>query len=433
MSSTNRSESKDSGVVVLTTDHESENSSDSALLRILAVLAGHARLIVGGVFAIALLTAIVSLIVRPIYTATAVVMTPQSSSGGAAALLGELGGGALSSLASLAGDGQIKSPSDTFLGVLASRTVADDLIQRFDLRHVYRKRTMVDTRKALIKHTKIEATRGNLIRISVEDDDVQRAVALANGYVDALYRVNQRLALTSGSQRRLFLEQQLDAERGAMAQAEDAFRQIQQKTGIIQLTGQAELTLRSMAQLRAEITAREVEIQTLRNIATEQNGELQQLETEVAALREQLNKAESSQGSGDNYFVSAGRIPQAGLEYLRRERDVRYHETLFEMLARQYEAARLDEAKSPPIIQVVDPAVAPDKRSWPPRTLLVLLAALLSAIALACGVLLHHRWSDIVRQPQNARYVDALRRGLSALPRPGQWRPRQAAAPDSQP
>jgi capsule polysaccharide export protein KpsE/RkpR len=351
----------------------------------------------------------------------------------AAALLGELGGGSLGSLASLAGDGQFKSPSDTFLGVLGSRSVADDLIQRFDLRRVYRQRTMVDTRMALAKHTQIEVTRGYLIRISVKDHNVQRAVLLANGYVDALYRVNQRLALTTGSQRRLFLEQQLNAERGALAQAEDAFQQIQQKTGVIQLAGQAELTLRSIAKIRADISSREVQVQMLRATATEQNVELQRLEAEISALHEQLNKAESSSGSDDNYFITAGRIPQAGLEYLRRTRDLRYHEALFEMLARQYEAARQEEAKSPPVIQIVDAAIAPDKRSWPPRTLLVLLTALITGIVLISVVLLQHRWNAILQQPQNAQHIHMLRQAFLAVRISGWVHPRHDPPDTSQP
>jgi tyrosine-protein kinase Etk/Wzc len=408
---------EDSEAVVLTDNYGVEHSSESALLGMLVVLAAKARLIVGGILAAVVLTAVVVCIVPSTYTATTVILTPQSVPSSAAALLGELGGGgSLGSLASLASDGQFRSPSDTFLGVLGSRTVADDLIQRFDLRHVYRTRTMVDTRKALAKHTKVEVTRGYLIRISVEDHDVQRAVALANGYVEALYRVNQKLALTTGSQRRLFLEQQVKTERSALEQAEDAFRQIQQKTGVIQLAGQSELTLRSIAQIRANISAKEVQIQMLRATATEQNPELQRLEIEAGALRDQLAKAESSSPSDDNYFVSVGRIPQAGLEYVRKARDLRYHEALFEALAREYEAARQEEAKSPPVIQIVDPAIAPDKRSWPPRTLLVLLAVLVSCTVFVSAVLLHHRWISLLHSPQNAPHVLALREMLRAMP-----------------
>ena len=272
---------------------------------------------------------------------------------------------------------------------------------------------MVDTRKALERHTHIESTRGSTIHISVDDKDVQRATAIANGYVEELYQVNQRLALTASAQRRLFLEQQLGAEREALAQAELAFREVQQKTGVIQLAGQAEITLRSIAQLRAAIAAKEVQVEVFRGTVTDQNSDFVRLESEIAALREQLRKAESdSAQSGDNYFVPAGKIPEAGLEYLRRTRDLRYHEALFEMLAKQYEAARIDEAKAPPLVQVIDKAVAPDKRSWPPRTLLVILASLTSGVLLSGGVLVKERWTQIAREPENALHLNALKEML---------------------
>jgi capsule polysaccharide export protein KpsE/RkpR len=273
---------------------------------------------------------------------------------------------------------------------------------------------MVDTRKSLARHTHIESTRGSLIRISVDDYDVQRAAALANGYVDELYRVNQHLALTTGSQRRLFLEQQVYMERSALAKAEDAFQEIQRKTGVIQLAGQEEMTLRSIAQIRAAISAKEVQLEQLRTTATEQNIDIQRLESAVNALREELRKTESngSTAGDDSYFVSAGRIPQAGLEYLRRFRDLRYHEALFEMLSKQYELARIDEAKAPPVIQVLDKAIVLDKRSWPPRTLLVMLAALTSGILLVGAVLLKEKWTKIAEEPENIPHLNALRKIL---------------------
>jgi uncharacterized protein involved in exopolysaccharide biosynthesis/outer membrane murein-binding lipoprotein Lpp len=389
-----------------------EDSSESALLRTIVVLAEHWRLIAGGVFASALLASLIVLVMPVTYTASTVILTSQSSGGSASALLGELG--SLGALASLGGDSLFKSQSDTFLGVLNSRSVADDLIQNFHLESVYRKRTMVDTRKSLARHTHIESTRGSLIRISVDDYDVQRAAALANGYVDELYRVNQHLALTTGSQRRLFLEQQVYMERSALAKAEDAFQEIQRKTGVIQLAGQEEMTLRSIAQIRAAISAKEVQLEQLRTTATEQNIDIQRLESAVNALREELRKTESngSTAGDDSYFVSAGRIPQAGLEYLRRFRDLRYHEALFEMLSKQYELARIDEAKAPPVIQVLDKAIVLDKRSWPPRTLLVMLAALTSGILLVGAVLLKEKWTKIAEEPENIPHLNALRKIL---------------------
>ena len=392
---------------------EAVSSTDTSLLKSLVILAQHRRLLLGGMLIAAAITALVVLVMPPTYTASTVILTSQNPLGSASALLGEIG--SLGALGALGGDSLLKTQGDTFVGVLGSRTVADTLIQNFHLQSVYRTRTLVDTRKALARHTHVEATKGSLIRISVDDHDVQRAAALANAYVDQLYRVNQHLALTTASQRRLFLEQQVAAERDALAVAEEAFEEIQQKTGVIQLAGQQEMTLRSIARLRAEISAKEVQIEQLRTTATEENGQLQQLESGMGALREQLKKAESDNtGSGASYFVPAGRIPQAGLDYLRRWRDLRYHEALFEMLSKQYELARIEEAKSPPIIQVLDLAIVLDKRSWPPRTLLVLLAMLTSGILISGFVLAKDKWQRIAAQPENAIHLRALR-GIFSL------------------
>ncbi len=393
-------------------EQEGQGPSESILLKKLVILAAHRRFLAGGIFAVALFTAVNVLVMPVTYTATAVILMPQSESGSALALLGQLGGG-LSSLASLGSEAGIKSPGETFISVLNSRTVADELIKRFDLRKVYKQHAQVDTRKALARHTHIESKRGSTINISVEDSDVQRATAIANGYVDELYRVNQRLALTTGSQRRLFLEQQLDAERKALADSEVALQAVQQKTGVIQLAGQAEITLRSIAQIRAAITAKEVQLQLLHTTVTDQNLDAVRLESEIGALREQLRKADSSgTTSDDSSFVPAGKIPQAGLDYLRRVRDLRYHETLFEMLAKQYELARIDEAKAPPLIQVLDKAVAPDRRTWPPRTLLVMLSAIISGILLSALVLVKDNWAHVAKVEENERHLRALREML---------------------
>jgi uncharacterized protein involved in exopolysaccharide biosynthesis len=404
-----------------------DSTHESALLRLLAQVAGEWKLIAWGTLAAAVLTAVTVCVIPPSYTATAVILVPQPSMGSAAALMSALGGGG--TVAALSGsEGQLASPAETYMGVLASRTVADDLIAEFDLKTVYRERSLYATRNALKHHTRLEAARGFLVRISVEDHDARRAAAIANAYVDALWQVNKRLALTTGAQRRLFFEQQVELERKPLADAEDAFREIQQKTGVIELAGQEELTLRSIAQLHAEIQARELQIQILRTTATEQNTDVQKLESEIAGLKTQLQQAEGSAGDADDgTFVPAGKLPQAGLEYLRRARDLRYHEALYELLLRQSEQARVEEAKDPALIQVVDPAIPPDKRSWPPRTLLVLLAAVGAAFMLTGFVPMRAEWRRMIADPANGPHWMALR---GAFPRAWpRWR-RERAKPE---
>jgi uncharacterized protein involved in exopolysaccharide biosynthesis len=236
----------------------------------------------------------------------------------------------------------------------------------------------MDARKRLASLSSIAAGKDSLIKISVDDLDRKRAAALANAYVDELYKQTNRLALTESAQRRLFFERQLAAERNALATAEAALKATQERTGVLHVSAQVEAVIRSIAQMRAEISGREVALQSLKTGATDRNPEVVRQETELAALRVQLLKLEASAAghrAGDP-SIPASRVPEVGLEYMRALRELKYHETLFELLTRQYEMARIDEAKESPLIQVVDPAVPPERKSWPPRALFVIAGTL---------------------------------------------------------
>ncbi len=261
-----------------------------------------------------------------------------------------------------------------YIGILKSQTIADELIKEFHLGEVYHQKTLEDTRRALAKHAEFESEKDGLIHISVKDYSPQRASSLANGYVDALYRMNSTLAITEASQRRLFFSQQIDEEKVALNKAEDELAATQLKTGIIQMSGQAAVIIGTIAQVQAKIANDQVLLKGMLTSATEQNPDVQRLHEEVAALQTQLGELQDNQKKlppGD-IEVPAGRVPAQALEYERKLRDVKFHEALFELLSKQFEAARIDEAKSAPLIQVVDRAIPPDKKSGPPRTLIVL-------------------------------------------------------------
>jgi uncharacterized protein involved in exopolysaccharide biosynthesis len=337
------------------------------------------RVICAAVLAGALTGGAVSLLLPKIYKATAVIMPPQQQQSSATALLGQLG-----SLAALGGrDLGLKSPSDLYAGLLRSRTIADRVIEQHELRRVYGTSTLMATRRKLASRTRVQSGKDTLISVSVEDRDAARAAAIANTYVEELQKQNNRLAISESAQRRLFFEQQLAGEKELLAKAEAALKSTQERTGVLQVTSQVEAVIRSMAQLRAEITEREVALERLKAGATAQNPEVVRQQTELAALRAQLALLEADAGPnrpGDP-MIPAARVPQAGLDHLRRVRDLKYHEALFELLAKQYEAARIDEARESPIVQVVDRAVPPDEKSWPPRGLLSSLSAF------GCGLL----------------------------------------------
>lgn len=358
------------------------------------------RLLIGGVVVFAAVAAFSVVSVIPSrYTATAVIMPPQQAQSLSAALMGQL-----SSLTGLGGSAQLmgmKSPSDLYIGILEGRTIADAVIERFRMKEIYGKSSMMETRKALADHTAIGARKSGLIEISVEDKDPKRAAAIANAFVEELQKQNGRLAVTDASQRRLFFEREMEAQKSALAQAESALKAAQEKSGMIQPAGQAEAIIRAQAQARAELAGLEVQAQAMSTYATDENPQIKVLRSEQAAVREQLRQLEGRAGGAGSALISSGNLPTAGLEYMRRLRDVKYHEALFELLAKQSEAARLDEAKSAPVLQVVDSAVVPDRKSWPPRALLSVAAALVAFFCVCAWVIFRSMFNSKVEWPRS--------------------------------
>ena len=320
-------------------------------------------------------------------------------------------------LGALLGSGSgmsLKNPADMYVGLLQSRTIADRIIARFSLMSVYRTKRMQDTRAALAKQVNFEAAKDGLIHISVTDHSPQRASDIANAFVDELYAMNSTLAISEAAQRRVFFDQQLKEEKAALAAAEGDLKTTQERTGLIQLSGQAESIIRSIAELRAQISSREVEMEAMRTFATDQNPDVTMLQQEISGLRQQLAKLEDDQqrlAPGDTQ-VPAGRVPADALEYAQKLREVKYHETLFDLLSRQYEAARIDEAKSAPIIQVVDRAVPPDRKSGP-HGLLITLGAGVVGFLLACLLaFLQRAWRRLGEAPESAAKLHELEQAV---------------------
>lgn len=345
------------------------------LIDLLIVLAKHKEMIVAIAAAGAIGSLIVSLLLPNVYTGYARIIPPQQSQSTAAMLLGQLGG-----IASLAGASLgVKNPADLYAGMLESRTVADAIIHRFDLQAVYEEETMVKAREALAARASIAVGKDGLITVAFDDEDPERAAAVANAYVEELTKLTQSLAVTEAAQRRLFFEQQLRQAKEDLATAEVALQQTQEKTGLIKLDDQGRAIIEAVATLRAQITAKEVELNSMRAYATELNPDYTRAQQQLAGLRRELGKLEGPQTSRDGTILLAtGAIPEAGLEYLRKFRDVKYHEAMFEVLAKQFEAAKIDEANDAALVQVVDAAVPPDRKSKPKRALIVVVASVLA-------------------------------------------------------
>jgi tyrosine-protein kinase Etk/Wzc len=326
------------------------------------------------------------------YKAESVILTPQPGQPSLASMaqLSGTGAAAVPGLSLLSGFA-LRNPADLYMGMLKSRTIADALIEQFRLKDVYGTQYLVNARKRLARNTTIDSGKDTLIHVVVEDSDPRRAAAIANAYMEELSKQNSRLAMTEASQRRLFYETQLSREKDALADAEIGLRNTQQTTGLILPGGQAEALIRSGAQLRAEILSRQAEVEAMRTYATDDNPRYQIVRRELSVLQGELAKIERGGKDGSSLELPTGQLPEATLKYMRKLRDVKYHETLYEILSKQYEAARLDEAKSAPLVQVVDRAVVPEKRSWPPRTILVLSTIFLVAISTGFWILIQHR------------------------------------------
>jgi uncharacterized protein involved in exopolysaccharide biosynthesis len=347
------------------------------------------------------------------YTATTVILPPQQSTSSSALLLGQLGG--LSPLASLAGGSLgLKNPNDLQVSMLKTRTVEDAMIDRFKLMALYRDQRRSDARKDFEKYTDIEnGLKDGLIRVSVTDKDPKRAAEMANAYVDEFKKFSATIAVTEASQRRLFFEQQLVQAKENLAGAEEALKRTQQKTGLIQLDGQARAVIESVARMRGQVAAKEVQILAMRQFAADQNPDLQLAEQELAGLKSQLSHmgAGHDVSSGD-FLMPKGSVPEAGLDYIRRLRDVKYNETVFELLAKQLEIAKIDEARQGSIVQVVDYAVEPDKRSSPKRLLILICATIGGFVLMVLWALFSETLRMARKDPAQRAQLDLLARSF---------------------
>jgi tyrosine-protein kinase Etk/Wzc len=394
----------------------SQAETEGWVLDVLVLLLERKRFVVRFVMG-AVAFAIALAFLLPIrYEAKIVLLPPPQNSSIGAAMLGQLGNlgslGSLGGLASLAGGGfNLKSPADMYVSFLTSRTVEDAMIQRFGLMKEYREKRMSDTRKEFERRTTVVAgTKDGLIRLTLEDRDPKRAAELANGYVEEFRRLSASLAITEAARRRLFFEQQMEQARNNLTVAEEAMTKTQQSTGVLQIDSQARSLIESAAVLRAQVVAKQVQIEGMRSFATDDNPNLILAKQELAALQSQLQHVAGSQHDpGSDINLSKGRVTESGMEYLRRYRDLKYEETVFELLAKEFEIAKIDEAREGSIIQVVDAAVPPDKRSSPHRTLIVIGLTILAFLVAVFWILLQRRWARASELPENRERIDAIK------------------------
>jgi len=387
------------------------SSHDVSLVDMLIVIGRRKKFLAFSTTAVGLLALIVTLLIPNRYKATTSVLPPQQGSSSLnAALLSQVNSiGALGALAG--GNVGIKNPADMTIALLKSRSVEDAMIQRFNLMKLYKDKKLSDARKDFEDHTSIETNlKDNIIHIEVEDHDPQRASEMANAYVDEYRKFSQHMAITEAGQRRLFFEQQLVEAKNNLAGAEEALKASQQKSGMIQLDSQAKALIESVADLRAAIVAKEVQIRSLSLSETPSNPDIVMAREQLSALQSQLKQLGGSESTADaDLIVPRGKIPEAGMDYVRKLRDVKYHELVFELLAKQFELAKLDEAREGAVIQVVDPAVLPDRKSFPKVSLIVPAVIFVWVLLALFSILMMEGIRRAEERPEDYRKLQAFK------------------------
>ena len=378
--------------------HAALREDEIDLAELFRALSRRWRPILGITAATAVVALVVSLLLPVYYRAETRILPPQDKGSNLAAqLLGQAGG-----LIGMAGGAVgVKTQGELFVAMMKSRTVLDRIVDRFGLMKLYERKYREEARNTLVGSIKAQEDRkSGIIYLTVDDRDPKRAADMANAFVEELKSLAGGLAISEAGQRRMFFEDQLRQTKESLTRAEEEVKGFQQRTGMFQVDAQARAIIEGIARLRAGIAVKEVEAKVLRSFATAQNPDLQRVEEEIRALRVELEKVETSKGHGFDPLMSSGRVPEMGLEYLRKFRQLKYNETVFELLSKQYELAKLEEARDAVVIQVIDRAVPPERKAGPHRSRIVLLpTVIMFFLSVLVVLLLEHPWKRSGRPP----------------------------------
>lgn len=373
-----------------------KGSDEIGLFDVLIVLARHKKRLLLLPLVAAVLSAGISMVMPNVYEASTTLLPPQQGQSSAAALLSQLGG-----LASMGGAaGGLKSSNDIYIGMLKSQTVANKLIAKFDLKKVYDTDSLEIARTRLEKSTTIGAGKDGLISIKFEDRDKKLVAPLTNAYVSELFQLTKVLAVTEASQRRLFYEQQLEQAKNNLAKVEGELKNSLESRGVISVDTESRAVLETVGRLRAQASAKEIQLNSMAAFVTQDNPQYKQVQEELVSLRAELSKLENGRSTAADSKSSAPGARHGGLENTKLLRDVKYYQMLYELLAKQYEVARLDEAKDSSVLQVLDPAVEPERKSKPRRAIIIVLSTLIAFILAVVSAFVSDFRSRFLRSEQ---------------------------------
>lgn len=357
------------------------------------LLVGHTRFLACMTAAGMLAAVGVAFLIPPRYESTTRLMPPDSQSGSSAAMLSAMARGAGSGLAALGGDALgLKSTGVLFVGMLQSRTVEDDVIEKFDLKRVYGAKREEDAQRELARNTEIsEDHKSGIITVRVTDKKPQRAQAMAAEYAEELNRLVNQLSTSAAHREREFLEERLKGVQLDLEDAEKQFSQFASKNSAIDIKEQGKATVEAAATLQGQLIAAESSLEGMKQMYTDQNVRVRSLEARIAELKRQLERMggkeetvpKGEQAASDSFYPSLRKLPLLGVTYADLYRRTKVQESVFESLTQEYELAKVEEAKETPTVKVLDPANLPERKSFPPRMLLTLFG---TCVGLGCGV-----------------------------------------------
>lgn len=383
--------------------HLGINDADDeiSLLDLLQTIVDHLRLLVVGPLAVGVVALSYSFMIPATYTAKTQFLPPLQQQSAAASMLASLG-----SLGGLAGAvGSIKNPADQFLSYMKSVTFQDSLIERFKLIERYEAKTKTDARFSLSGNVRAVSGKDGLISLEVDDKDPQFAADLANAHVEELAKLLSKLATTEAQQRRLFFEKQLNLSKEKLIQSEILLK----ATGVSGsvLKSNPVSAVAAVAGLQASVTAQEVKIGAMRGYLAESSPDFKLAMNELVNLRAQLAKQEKDSPLSVTKATTDG-------DYITKYREFKYQEALFELFSKQFELAKVDEAREGAMIQVLDVAEAPERKSKPKKALIAIIATLCSGVVL---LLLLFVRKAIVKAGQDSKTAQKLTQLKTSLHR----------------
>jgi uncharacterized protein involved in exopolysaccharide biosynthesis len=342
-----------------------QDNDEISLLDLLQVIVDNLRLLVLGPLVCGLAALGYSFTIPPTYTAKTQFLPPQQQQSSAASMLASLG--ALGGLAGAATG--LKSPADQYIAFMKSVSVQDALIERFKLVEKYEAKLKIDARIALTGSVRIASGKDGLISVEVDDKDPKFAADLANAHVEELRNLLGRLAVTEAQQRRMFFEKQLAQTKDNLAKADLALKSSGINSSVLKSSPAS--AVEAVARLKAGISVQEVKLGTMRNYLTESSPDFKQALSELASLKSQLNKSEKEEPAS-----------KGTTDYVARYREFKYQETMFDLFAKQFELAKVDESREGAVIQVLDIAEPPERKAKPKKAMMAIIATLASGFAL---------------------------------------------------